>query len=130
MANTRSALKRMRQSEKRRVRNAAVRSQVRTAVKTTRTALAAASVEDARAGLARAIRLLDKAVTKGVVHDYISWRLRHHVPTPYRGKSKASLDAKTWTPKKKVGVPFTPILCPSCKSLRISVACFPLLRHS
>ncbi len=68
MANTRSALKRMRQSEKRRVRNAAVRSSVRTAVKTTRTALAAASLEDARASLARAIRLLDKAVTKGVVH--------------------------------------------------------------
>src|SRR5262245_29390236 len=68
MANTRSALKRMRQSEKRRVRNAAVRSSVRSAVRSTRTALAAASVQDARAGLARAIRLLDKAVTKGVVH--------------------------------------------------------------
>ncbi len=68
MANTRSALKRMRQSEKRRVRNAAVRSGVRTAVKTTRAALGAASVEEARASLARAIRLLDKAVTKGVVH--------------------------------------------------------------
>ncbi len=43
MANTRSALKRMRLGEKRRVRNAAVRSTVRTAVKTTRTALAAAA---------------------------------------------------------------------------------------
>jgi len=68
MANTRSALKRMRQSEKRRVRNAGVRTSVRTAVKTTRTSLAAASVEEARASLARAIQLLDKAVTKGVVH--------------------------------------------------------------
>ena len=68
MANTRSALKRMRQSEKRRVRNAGVRTSVRTAVKTTRTSLAAASVEEARASLARAIQLLDRAVTKGVVH--------------------------------------------------------------
>jgi small subunit ribosomal protein S20 len=68
MANTRSALKKMRQSEKRRVRNAAVRSGVRTAVKTTRAALAAGSAEAARTDLARAIRLLDKAVTKGVVH--------------------------------------------------------------
>jgi small subunit ribosomal protein S20 len=68
MANTRSALKRMRQSEKRRVRNAAVRTSVRTAVKTTRTSLAAASVEEARTSLARAIQLLDRAVTKGVVH--------------------------------------------------------------
>jgi small subunit ribosomal protein S20 len=68
MANTRSALKRMRQSEKRRVRNAAVRTSVRTAVKTTRTSLAAAAVEEARASLARAVQLLDRAVTKGVVH--------------------------------------------------------------
>jgi small subunit ribosomal protein S20 len=68
MANTRSALKRMRQSEKRRIRNIAVRTGVRTAVKTTRTALAGSQVEDARASLARAIQLLDKAVTKGVVH--------------------------------------------------------------
>jgi small subunit ribosomal protein S20 len=68
MANTRSALKRMRQSEKRRVRNAAVRTSVRTAVKTTRTSLAAASVDEARASLARAVQLLDRAVTKGVVH--------------------------------------------------------------
>jgi len=68
MANTRSALKRMRQSEKRRIRNAAVRSSVRTAVKTTRAALASGSAEEARADLARAVRLLDKAVTKGVLH--------------------------------------------------------------
>ncbi len=68
MANTRSALKRMRQSEKRRVRNAAVRSTVRTAVKGARAAISASSGEEARASLARAIRLLDKAVTKGVVH--------------------------------------------------------------
>ena len=68
MANTRSALKRIRTSEKRRVRNMAVRTGVRTAVKTTRTALAGSDVQEARASLARAIQLLDKAVTKGVVH--------------------------------------------------------------
>jgi small subunit ribosomal protein S20 len=68
MANTKSALKRIRQSEKRRVRNIAVRTGVRTAVKTTRTALAGGSAEESRTSLARAIQLLDKAVTKGVVH--------------------------------------------------------------
>ncbi|MGH7318068.1 MAG: 30S ribosomal protein S20 [Candidatus Rokuibacteriota bacterium] len=67
MANTRSALKRMRQSEKRRVRNTAVRSGVRTTVKTFRTALRGGSVEEARASLARTIQILDKAVTKGVL---------------------------------------------------------------
>lgn len=68
MANTRSALKRMRQSEKRRIRNAGVRSAVRTTVKTTRGALTAGAAEDARQSLAQTIRILDKAVTKGVLH--------------------------------------------------------------
>ena len=61
MANTSSALKRMRQNERRRLRNRTVRSKVRTAVKTARTTVSAENVGDA-------IRALDKAVTKGVVH--------------------------------------------------------------
>jgi small subunit ribosomal protein S20 len=64
VANTKSALKRMRQSEKRRVRNRTIRSQVRTAVKTAR----AAGGDAQRSAIAEAIRTLDKAVTKGVVH--------------------------------------------------------------
>jgi len=68
MANIRSAEKRMRQSEKRRVRNAGVRGTVRSAVKSARAALTAGSAGDARATLARTIRILDKAVTKGILH--------------------------------------------------------------
>ena len=64
MANTKSAMKRIRQSEKRRVRNRTIRSQVRTAVKTARTA----GGDALRTAVADAIRALDKAVTKGVVH--------------------------------------------------------------
>ena len=67
MANTKSALKRMRQNEKRRVRNRAVRSRVRTAVKTARAVLAGGGGE-AAAAVVEAIRALDRAVTKGVVH--------------------------------------------------------------
>ncbi|OLC14177.1 MAG: 30S ribosomal protein S20 [Candidatus Rokubacteria bacterium 13_1_40CM_69_27] len=67
MANMKSALKRMRQNEKRRARNRMVRSKVRTAVKSARTALTAAD-GDARTAALEAIRALDKAVTKGVVH--------------------------------------------------------------
>ena len=64
MANTKSAVKRMRQSETRRVRNRTIRSQVRTAVKTAR----AAGGDALRTAVAEAIRALDKAVTKGVIH--------------------------------------------------------------
>lgn len=64
MANTKSAMKRMRQNERRRLRNRAVRSQMRTAVKVAR------SVEgpQQRASIEEAIRSLDKAASKGVIH--------------------------------------------------------------
>jgi small subunit ribosomal protein S20 len=67
LANTKSAMKRIRQSENRRLRNRTVRSKVRTAVKTARTAVAESS-GDARTVVLEAIRALDKAVTKGVIH--------------------------------------------------------------
>lgn len=64
MANTKSAMKRIRQNEKRRLRNRAVRSKVRTALKSARTAPA----ETQHAAVLEAIRTLDKAVSKGVLH--------------------------------------------------------------
>jgi small subunit ribosomal protein S20 len=67
LANTPSAIKRIRQNERRRLRNRGVRSKLRTAVKTARTALGASGT-DARAVVSEAMRALDKAVTKGVVH--------------------------------------------------------------
>ena len=68
MANIKSAMKRIKQGEKRRVRNAAARSTVRTALKSARTALDGGQVAQAREALHRTIQILDKAVTKGVVH--------------------------------------------------------------
>jgi small subunit ribosomal protein S20 len=67
LANTPSAIKRIRQNERRRLRNRGIRSKLRTAVKTARTALGTSGT-DARAVVSAAIRALDKAVTKGVVH--------------------------------------------------------------
>ena len=67
MANTKSALKRIKQNEKRRVRNRAVRTSVRSTLKGARAALDAKQ-PDARAAVEQAIRLLDRAVAKGVVH--------------------------------------------------------------
>ena len=64
MANTKSAIKRIRQNERRRVRNRAVRSKVRTALKVARTI----EGPEQRAIIAEAIRSLDKAVSKGVIH--------------------------------------------------------------
>ena len=63
-----SALKRHRQSEKRRVRNQAVRTHLRHLVRAVRAAIAARDTAQAADALSRAGRALDKAVTKGVLH--------------------------------------------------------------
>lgn len=68
MANHKSALKRIRSSEAKRLRNRAYRSQTRTQVKKARVAIAGGQTTDAIAQTHEAIRLLDKAVTKGILH--------------------------------------------------------------
>jgi len=64
LANTKSAMKRMRQNERRRLRNRAMRSKLRGAIKVARGAEGASRP----AAVHEAIRALDKAVTKGLVH--------------------------------------------------------------
>ncbi|WP_436792706.1 30S ribosomal protein S20 [Actinospongicola halichondriae] len=66
MANIKSQIKRNRQNEKRRVRNKTVRSELHTR---TKAAVAAAeSGEDSAEKLQAAIRRIDTAVSKGVLH--------------------------------------------------------------
>jgi small subunit ribosomal protein S20 len=68
VANIKSQIKRIKQNEKRRLRNKSVRSSVRTAVRNFREAAEAGDTAKAN-DLARAAgRLLDKAASKGVVH--------------------------------------------------------------
>ena len=64
MANTKSAMKRIRQNERRRLRNRAMRSKIRGTVKAARAAEGASRA----AVVHEAIRVLDKAVSKGVIH--------------------------------------------------------------
>lgn len=68
MANHKSALKRIRSSEKKRVRNRIIISRARTEVRDAREAIASGKVKDAQAATVEAIRILDSAVSKGVLH--------------------------------------------------------------
>lgn len=68
MANHKSALKRIRSSERKRLRNRTVRTTTRTKVKQARMTLQEGDVETARTAIHEAIRTLDKAVSKGVIH--------------------------------------------------------------
>lgn len=65
MANIKSQIKRNKQNEVARERNKAVRSEVRTRVKT---AVSAVGTENEETALRAAVKRIDKAAAKGVIH--------------------------------------------------------------
>jgi small subunit ribosomal protein S20 len=68
VANIKSQIKRILTNAKANERNKAVKSEVKTAVRATRTAIAAGDKVAAEAALKNATKKLDKAVSKGVLH--------------------------------------------------------------
>ncbi|MFI7634359.1 30S ribosomal protein S20 [Nonomuraea sp. NPDC049400] len=68
MANIKSQIKRNKQNEKARLRNKAVKSSLKTAVRKFREAAEQGDVAQAVALQKAAARQLDKAVSKGVIH--------------------------------------------------------------
>ncbi len=68
MAHTRSSEKRVRQGAVRRARNKAKRSALRTQLKKTTAAVGSGNVEAAQAEFKKAVRSLDSAVSKGLIH--------------------------------------------------------------
>ena len=67
MANIKSQIKRNRQNEKARIRNKTVRSELKTRVKTAVRA-AEQGAEDTPEALQAAVKRIDKAAAKGVIH--------------------------------------------------------------
>jgi small subunit ribosomal protein S20 len=68
LANIKSAIKRNKQNEKRRVRNRVYRGGARTFVKKARTSLQGKDLEVAQKDTLEAISALDKAAEKGAIH--------------------------------------------------------------
>jgi small subunit ribosomal protein S20 len=68
LANTRSAKKRIRQGRTRRLQNRKVRTRARTAVKLAKDSAGSADKTKGQAAVLEAIKELDKASTKGVIH--------------------------------------------------------------
>lgn len=85
MANHFSALKRVRQTEKRTVANRANQSRFRTALRRFRLVLAAGKKQEAQAHYREAVSLIDKAVGKGVIHRNAAAR--------YKSRLAARVDA-------------------------------------
>jgi len=68
LANHKSALKRARQSQVRKVRNQSCRTKAKNAVKEVRAAVVSNSEDQARKSLVKAVSVLQKTATKGVIH--------------------------------------------------------------
>lgn len=68
MANTKSQIKRAGTNEKRRMRNQAVKSELKTLQRRFREAVASGNAEEAETAFRLASKKLDKAVSKGVIH--------------------------------------------------------------
>jgi small subunit ribosomal protein S20 len=68
VANIKSQIKRIGTNERRRLRNKAVKSELKTAVRRFREAADAGNAEATTQALRTASRLLDKAASKGVIH--------------------------------------------------------------
>ena len=80
MPNSKSAIKRLRQSERRREHNKAARSRLRTALKRVRDTSEAGPAAEA---YREAARLLDRAAARGLIHKNVAnrskGRLANHV---------------------------------------------------
>ena len=79
MANIKSAEKRARQTIKRRARNVAARSKLRTAIKSVVNSVDAGNKEEAAANLKAAGPIIDAAVTKGMIHRNKASRHKSHL---------------------------------------------------
>ena len=76
MANHPSALKRYRQSQKRRLINQINRHRLKTELKKLRAAIATGKAADAKALLARTLGVIDRSVRKGVIKKNTAGRYK------------------------------------------------------
>jgi small subunit ribosomal protein S20 len=90
LANTASAIKRVRSNNRKRLRNRLIRSTARSAVRTARVAVTEASdPQAARAATLQAISALDKAAQKGSIHKKNAARRKSRL-----AKKLAALETK------------------------------------
>jgi small subunit ribosomal protein S20 len=85
MANHKSAIKRIRQNDKRRAVNRGHKSAMRTEIKKLRTALALGDAAKAQELLPAVVSIIDRSIQKGVIHRNAAARhkarLTQHVAT-------------------------------------------------
>ena len=83
MPNVKSAVKRVRKIKKRTLRNKSIKSALRTTIKKFEKALVSSDIENAKEALKKALRALDKAVTKGVIHKNTAARKKSRLTNKF-----------------------------------------------
>lgn len=84
MAIHKSVVKRARQNLVRNARNRALRSNLRTAVKKFRTLIESKDITSAEAGLPTLYSVIDRAVTKGILHKNTAARKKSRLTASLR----------------------------------------------
>ncbi|HEX5167270.1 MAG TPA: 30S ribosomal protein S20 [Thermomicrobiales bacterium] len=90
MANSKSAEKRARTNERRRIRNRRFRSASRTLVRSAEQVIAQADEEAAAGAVKNAISMLDRAARKGIIHPNNAARRKSRLMAKYNKLSAAS----------------------------------------
>ena len=93
MANIKSQIKRNRQNEKRRLRNRTVRSEMNTRTKAALDAVDYTDDETADETLRLAIKRIDKAAAKGVIHKNTAARRKSRLARELQRRQSEAADA-------------------------------------
>lgn len=99
MPHSRSARKRARQAEARRVRNRSQRSALRTQLKKVLAAIESGDQGGARTELNRAIRTLDRAARKGLIHSRQAARRKSRLEAKFSKSGGAAPSAAPSAPQ-------------------------------
>ena len=83
MANIKSALKRIRSGERKRMRNKPVRTALKTYIQKAQREIVAGDADDAGLAVVHAISALDKAATKGIIHPNQAARRKARLMAKY-----------------------------------------------
>lgn len=84
MANVKSAVKRMKQSEKRRLLNRKVKTRIKTAVNRFLMSLDHGDTQEAQREFNTVTRVIDKAATKGVLHKKTAARKKSRLARRFK----------------------------------------------
>ena len=90
MAKSKTPAKRARIAEANRLRNKAQKSRLKTAIKNYEASLASNDVESAQAKLLEATSLIDKSVSKGILHKNNAARKKSSLAVKFNKMTEAS----------------------------------------